>query len=670
MIGQFRNTTQQHKLWRLDAKWLGIVLLLGLFGLLVAGCEPTPTPGPSPTPSLSPTSGPSPTPSPSPTPTPAVGPFEPKGVPDPRLGMTWINTCYIEEAAHIPDDNEELARSAGATWDRWPFEWGRIMASGSPIFDNPDWAINYSTPVARDDNNGLETLAIINYGTNSTVNPDGSYNDVKWREYVTTIVENYGNQIDAWELGNEAGLPQNKNITDDDFILALEAACTILRDNGQYTKPILLESPESPALLGIANIQGERGTTDDLEYVEEWAYRLDKVVEKELLRGCIDAISLHVYGRSDDSYWVTAKVHAYLGGLNEDWNPGVWLTETGAQETPCDLIYDAACFGAPDNTDDGGFLKASYVIQQYVLALKGFDEAGLDETNPDQAMIFHHRFAETIWTDDSDVPDWFEHEKYWNLVSLDRGAVNYSYKAISLVSALFGGASYIGDESAEYSFGDAPYSPPTYRHLLFSNPQGNIIHVLWAGGTSVQEALVKPRQEREATLYFQTGGTSPDAWEFHRQEHFMAGPDGFRLELPGTTAPDRSGPNNAFHGWPQVGGRTYLLIESREESRAPEGKACLICENGRVIGTDFIVYDEHSGLDTGAAQFSPQRSWDLSETEPGVQYAYTSDEYPPGRWRRYLYPHQQGRSLHHPNPLPPTGLLQERWRRQSRRRPS
>jgi len=252
------------------------------------------------------------------------------------------------------------------------------------------------------------------------------------------------------------------------------------------------------------------------------------------------------------------------------------------------------------------------------LALKGFNEAELDETNPDQAMIFHHRFAETIWPDDTPEESWFEHEKYWNLVSLDRNAVNYSYKAMSFVSALFSGASYLGEESTEYSL-DGNGLPPAYRHLLLLDRQGNTVHVLWASSASSQTVTFEPKQGCQGTLYFQFQGTGQDTWGFRRQEHFMAGSGGFVLELPGSSSPDRGGSNSAFEGWTMVGGPVYILVETNESctTSAPTGSADLVCTNGRVVGTALLGYDESAGLDTLTAACSPAVTYDLSWTQPG-----------------------------------------------------
>ncbi|HQE92778.1 MAG TPA: hypothetical protein PLH19_07645 [Anaerolineae bacterium] len=315
MAEKLKIIVRWRKLRYPGVKWVGLVLLVGILGLLMVGCNSTP----SPTPTLTPTVEP-----PTPVPTPTPEPFEPVGSPDSRLGMTWINTCYTRESANITADNEQVARSAGATWDRWPFEWGRIMASGVPVFNNPDWAINYNTPLDRDDAGGINTLAIINYGTHGTINPDGSYNDAKWREYVTTIVDTYGTQVEGWELGNENGLPENTGMSVEDFILALETACTILTDRGQDANPILLGSPMYPALSGIANEQGGRGTIDPSWRSEQWKSRLEAVAAEDSLVECINGISLHTYGRVDWSYWITSNVYAHIKRLNGDWNPGIW----------------------------------------------------------------------------------------------------------------------------------------------------------------------------------------------------------------------------------------------------------------------------------------------------------------------------------------------------------
>jgi hypothetical protein len=45
--------------------------------------------------------------------------------PNEQFGITNVNTCY-REAIGNAEDRSERAKSAGATWDRWPADWDRI----------------------------------------------------------------------------------------------------------------------------------------------------------------------------------------------------------------------------------------------------------------------------------------------------------------------------------------------------------------------------------------------------------------------------------------------------------------------------------------------------------------------------------------------------------------
>jgi len=69
---------------------------------------------------------------------------------------------------------------------------------------------------------------------------------------------------------------------------------------------------------------------------------------------------------------------------------------------------------------------------------------------------------------------------------------------------------------------------------------------------------------------------------------------------------------------PAIGGPVYILVETNESCTAspPTGSASLVCENGRVVGTDLLGYDESAGLATLTAACSPAVTYDLSWTQP------------------------------------------------------
>jgi len=473
----------------------------------------------------------------------------------------------------------------------------------------------------------------------------------RWGQFVIQTVNRYGNQIDVWEVGNEAGVPQA--LQPDNYIQAVRVACAIITQEDEGAR-VVLGAPEDLGTLEIANMGSGFPNPEPLQgWTANWQSVLHKIGtddENQDVENCVSAISLHSYGRPEWSRWMIEGIRAFLN--QNDWRPDIdfWITESGMQSGD-----RPGCNTDKPGCDYSDSTQASYVMQQYASAMQGMTNIGRSE-----GLIFHHRLRDDPF------------DGTFGLLNESDNAPWPSYWAAWLITQKLEGATFIPGVGNDVLVDHDPTFLPDHRRLVFLGRDGRYIHVLWANRQYATSVTFEPTEDGviSGELFRQT-----DAERYYNGEK----PDtisvvngSFTLELPKSSVSPFSSGNDPYRNSAQsvIGGETYLLIEIREESRAPEGKACLICENGRVIGTDFLVYDAHSGLDTGAAQFSPQRSWDLSETEPGVQYAYTSDEYPPGRWRRYLYPHQQGRPLHHPNPLPPTGLLQERWRRQSRRRPS
>ncbi len=54
----------------------------------------------------------------------------------------------------------------------------------------------------------------------------------------------YGDKVDAWEIGNEWGLPHQDGLSAESYVDILRTTCEVLYEHGQGDKPILLGSPE------------------------------------------------------------------------------------------------------------------------------------------------------------------------------------------------------------------------------------------------------------------------------------------------------------------------------------------------------------------------------------------------------------------------------------------
>jgi hypothetical protein len=184
---------------------------------------------------------------------------------------------------------------AGATWDRWPFErpWipkiGNVFVFDHDVNQDGNNDIIYTQAVAHDQDNGLNTLAIINGPV-----PNPSAPDLEdWRDYVETIVTAYGDKVDAWEIGNEGGLPEQPGLTPEGYVNILRTTCEALYKHGQGDKPILLGSPEFSTSLF---------EPDGLHF-QHWKDVLRLIHDDNESRNyghlpnCLDAVGVHVYGR-------------------------------------------------------------------------------------------------------------------------------------------------------------------------------------------------------------------------------------------------------------------------------------------------------------------------------------------------------------------------------------
>jgi hypothetical protein len=504
--------------------------------------------------------------------------------------LAWVSSPYQGE---LEQGGAQYAVDAGATWDRWPFERGIIpKIDDAFVFDHG--SITYSGAIARDEAHDLNTLAIINGPAPLPLNLDD------WRAYVEAIVTQYGDQVDAWEIGNEWGLPHQNGLDADDYVAILRTTCEVLYEHGQGSRPILLGSPE----LGISLYSDSR-----------WNIVLQSIQEDKIdknyghLPDCLNAVGVHVYGRPIFSHAAIERNYDRAG-----WNPGVWITEHGVMWQ--DETLDEHPFA-------NKYRQASYVVQQYILALAGYEAAGIDPLDFDRAKIFYHRFADSCPTcPNPDSPK----DRYWGLMDYDRDPRYPSYDAMSLVTSLFGGA------SAPEDMNPNSHKQESVRHYRFEKG-GQYTHVLWTANEAVTGWSFPAEGTdpgRCATLYYQPGdgvGTGSVPSESGNDGRFWKTsiglePSGeFLLDLPASAETDTG--NDEFSPLPMIGGPTYILVETNEPCKAtpPEGEAAVICRNGRAVGTDLQGYDADSGLASLSYACSPEKTYDLSWTEPGRTYA-------------------------------------------------
>jgi hypothetical protein len=145
--------------------------------------------------------------------------------------------------------------------------------------------------------------------------------------------------------------------------------------------------------------------------------------------------------------------------------------------------------------------------------------------------------------------------------------------------------------------------------MIFERGDDEQVSLLWGTSDSVTTAEI-PAQSGCARLFDQRGLPVNSDGDVANTPLRTVG-DNYLIRLPAVT-----------HG-KVFGGPTYILVETNQPCKAtpPEGEASVICENGRAAGTDLWGYDADSGLASLSYACSPERTYDLSWTEPGRTYA-------------------------------------------------
>jgi len=255
------------------------------------------------------------------------------------------------------------------------------------------------------------------------------------------------------------------------------------------------------------------------------------------------------------------------------------------------------------------FQQASYVIQQYIMAKQAFAEANPAAPN---GVVIHHR-----------IRDHFS-DGTFGLLTEDANFRLPSYYAAWLITQILGDATYGFNSITDLS-------GPGYKHLVLTSREERPIHILWT--TKPQDVAISLSllKFQNAQLYYQSQAQNYYAGEAEPQLVKSGG----QLILPGTTSESGGDGNDPYKGadgnknWDSnyyIGGEVYILVETNEPcatASTPTGGAAVVCANGRAVGADLWAYDADSGLQSLTVACSPEVTYDLSWTQPGVHYAGT-----------------------------------------------
>ena len=222
-------------------------------------------------------------------------------------------------AGYSAADNSEAAAGMGASWVRDEFTWRTIEPSKGSMSIQP----NHISYLRELEGKGINTLMILAYGNNAysttkmpTTSETEYYN--AWLNYVSYVVTQTKDYVDAWEVWNEPDLnggtaAQYAQLYVDtrDVIKSIDADSTVVcgalsaGSNWAYA---------DATLAAIKTLAQNRGTT---------------------INALIDAFSIHSYAGDDPANYT--NVLAY--GSNEKglemhldkygYTGDVWMSETG-----------------------------------------------------------------------------------------------------------------------------------------------------------------------------------------------------------------------------------------------------------------------------------------------------------------------------------------------------
>ena len=475
---------------------------------------------------------------------------------DEQLGITWSHTPAVAQRV---GKRVDLARQAGATWDRWsafwfwleqphrPDPWGPgnfVFPGGDETFSHPDdpdavTAFNFYAAAAGS-RGRLETLIVLDgiarpydciaptergsrcYGSHERVQglsldplrPDGSVNpDNHWASYVYHTVNYFARfGIDTFQVFSEPNLAKHAGLYPGPWNNGPDPDDDEWADD--YARLVEVSLAAARAANPHARIVLAASRSDMEEYqAGTWLDRALSAVEERQLQHDLAAIAVHSYQypvwTRDMVQWMR-QAHPALAALP------VWVTESGV---PLCSHYAQghACVERQEE-------QAAYVIQQYAYALTVGAE-----------RVFVHRLADDCEADFG----LYDNDGGADPAGCEPGdyAPRAALSAAQVIAGYLQGGQFVADESL---------LPPAAEHarLVFVQPDQKVT-ALWATDQAVGVEI--PLSETTCAYWIDQAGN----WAA------LAGQSVFRKTLPAATARGW-----LWRGLPMVGGYVFLLIET------------------------------------------------------------------------------------------------------------
>jgi hypothetical protein len=342
-----------------------------------------------------------------------------------------------------------------------------------------------------------------------------------------------------------------------------------------------LVDPDAVVVLGSpweSDLYLDNFPKTETERASNWYSLVLKTIEDLGYSNEIRGTGLHAYGTPNRPYDFMKRLHDappdWWGGMT---NKPFWMTESGVQD---ETGQTANCRDYPcAHPQEMG----SYIIQNYAWALRGFNET----SGP--GKIFHFSLQP--------LPD-----RDFGL--FDRlGNPRPAYYAYALVTSQLKGAEYHDIEEQS-----------DHVQMTFKRDDGAWATAAWSTEDHAAEANVPLRYE---------GAGCATLWEQNGYSHICDAENTFCTVESNSSVSFRLPRRDPLKPSYNIGGPTYILVETDEPCKVtpPQGEAAVICENGRAVGTDLQGYDADSGLASLSYACSPEKTYDLSWTEPGRTYA-------------------------------------------------
>jgi len=247
---------------------------------------------------------------------------------------------------------------------------------------------NYNILLKESQQRGIHVMALLAYGAFYLPKPAPEDELLeRWRNYVQHVVDQYGDQIDYWEIGNEMNsrefwgkvlIPNgNKNLVTPDPALygrMLKAAYEVIKMRDRKDVVILgglvTMSGEGPdcennpfAYLGQLKALGVWDSFDAIAIHPYWSTNPEAFIDRGMAHDPQTGTCLPDQ-RSDDN--LLGEVRAYRDLAKNFGAKSIWITEIGWEQGDLERRAQERRATQPNSKTTGDQVEADYLVRAYV----------------------------------------------------------------------------------------------------------------------------------------------------------------------------------------------------------------------------------------------------------------------------------------------------------------